>query len=315
MVYQSYALTKTPRKERFDHFSAVVDDLFSPALCQQLTQPKKFSAHVDAADLGDVKIASVSSSALSVQRRPQDIAKISSAPFLVKFQMAGESLFSQRGNDAHLRPGDFVIGSAAEPYNLRFDGPYQMSVLAVASSTMQRMMRNPEDILGRRMPASDPCCSLLSSFVANVVEKMPELPVQMAERVETNILDLLGGVIGTHTDKQHTQRKPALEQLLNVKGYVRDNLRNRRLGPAMIAEALGVSTRYVHKLFASEPTTLARYIRALRLQGCHDMLLDAEHQSMSITEIALHWGFYDLSHMTRAFSKKYGIAPSALRSG
>ena len=314
-MYQSYALAKTPRKERFDRFVDVVDDLFSPSLCERSTRHTKFRARIDAADLGDVKIASISTSALRVHRRPQDIAQISSAPFLVKFQLAGESLFSQRGNDAHLRPGDFVIGSAAEPYQLQFDGPYQMSVLAVAEATMQRMMRNPEDILGKRMPASDPCCSLLSSFVANVVEKMPELPVQMAKRVETNILDLLGGVIGAHTDKLHTQRKPALEQLRNVKGYIQDNLRNRRLGPAMIAEALGVSTRYVHKLFASEPTTLARYIRALRLERCHEMLLDEAHQSMSITEIALHWGFYDLSHMTRAFSERFGIAPSGLRLG
>lgn len=314
-MYETFPVANIAPHERFDYFAGVVDDLFSPTLCETSSASRQsFRCDVRSAEIGQLKIAKVSTDALCVSRRRRDIARISDAPYLVKFQLQGESLFTQRGNEAHLRPGDFVICSTAEPYHLRFDGPYQMSVLAVADNTMQRMLRNIDQLLGQRMPADDPSCGLLSSFVSVVVDKIESLPGPMAERVETNLLDLLGGVVSARTEATTIARQPALDTLVKVRGFIDDNLRNRRLGPAMVASAFGISTRYLHKLFSAEPETLTRYIRRCRLEACRQTLIDPAAQSMSITEIALHWGFYDLSHMTRAFSSQFGASPSAFRA-
>lgn len=314
-MYETFPVADIAPNERFDYFSGLVDNLFSPTLCEASIESRQsFRCDIETTEIGQLRIANVATDALCVSRRRRDIARIAHAPYLVKFQLQGESLFTQRGNEAHLRPGDFVICSTAEPYRLRFDGPYQMSVLAVADNTMQRMLRNIDQLLGQRMPGDDPSCGLLSSFVSVVVDKIDSLPGPMAERVETNLLDLLGGVVSARTETSAISRQPAVDTLIKVRGFINDNLRNRRLGPAMVASAFGISTRYLHKLFSGEPETLTRYIRHRRLEACHQTLCDPAAQSMSITEIALHWGFYDLSHMTRAFSAQFGVAPSAFRA-
>lgn len=312
-MYENYPIAHVPTAERFDYFQGLVDELFCPMECDADVATAPFQASLAAADLGELRLACVSTTAVRVRRRRRDIARISDAPYLVKFQMSGEALWSQRGNDVHLRPGDFVICSTAEPYSLEFDGPYKMPVLAVAETTMRHLTPSPDQFLGTRMPGEDACCSLLSSFVADVLEKLPKLPAPMAQRIETNILDLLGGVLAARSAHAGTERQCATALLEHMKGFVRENLRNRRLGPAMLGSAFGVSTRYVHKLFATESITLTRFVRALRLEACRKMLDDPETSTMSITDIALHWGFYDLSHMTRSFREAYGVAPREYR--
>ena len=310
-MYQSYPMAAVPGPERFDYFTNLVDEVFCPMEC--VPGPDgPFLGAVETADLGNIRIARVSTTPVRVRRRRADIARMSEAPYLIKFQLKGEALWSQQGREVHLRPGDFVIASTSEPYFLRFDGPYQMPVLAVAESTMRRLTPDPDRFLGRRMPGDDVSCGLLSSFVAQVVPRMAELPDPMAERVETNILDLLGGVMSAHAGSRGPVL-PRAEQIEKIRGFVADNLRNRRLGPGMVAQAFGVSTRYVHKLFAEQAMTLTRYIRAQRIEACRRSLADPAFQHLSITDIALYWGFYDLSHMTRSFREAFGTTPRRFR--
>ena len=315
-MYQIFPLAEIPQRQKFDHFSGLVDEMFCPMQCEpESGNVDQFDAQIEATDLGNVKLASIRTTPVVVRRRKQDISRMRDAPYLIKFQLQGEAFWSQRSRGVHLRPGDFVICSTAEPYSLRFEGPYQMPVLAVPDPVMRRLTPDPDQFLGRRMPRDDAACSLLSSFVAQVVQRMSALPEPMIERVETNILDLLGGVLSAHSTKI-TQAHVSREQLArNIKGFIKDNLRNRRLGPAMIAQAFGVSTRYVHKIFANDSLTVNRYIQSVRLDASHRSLIDPRFASFSITDIAVYWGFYDLPHMTRGFKKTFGATPRGVRGG
>jgi AraC-like DNA-binding protein len=67
-------------------------------------------------------------------------------------------------------------------------------------------------------------------------------------------------------------------------------------------------------LFEVEPMTLGRYIRALRVEACRRALEHAESGQVRLTELALTWGFYDLSHMSRAFREELGMTPSEVRA-
>lgn len=312
-MHQSYALAPIAPRERFEYFASLVDEVFCPMRCKPRGAPEKFAARLESTDLGSIALARVSTSPVTVTRRFTDVARIADPPYLVKFQLCGESRWSQRGREVHLRPGDFVIASTAEPYRLEFMGPYDMPVLAVPGSVMRELTSDPERFLGWRMPAEDASCGLLSSFVAGVVSRLPRLPAPMAERVETNILDLLGGVLKAH-DGTDPARTPE-EQIRQIKRFIARVLRDRNLGPAMVARAFGFSTRYIHKLFAREELTLNRYIRAERLKACRHMLADPRFTHLSITEIALYWGFYDLPHMSRCFRESFGVAPKDFRVG
>ena len=310
-MYQSFPIGTVRQAERFDYFRSVIDDVFCPMQCAPMGSAAQFAARLDAAELGDMRLARISTSPLAVTRRPRDIARIKDPPYLLKFQIQGEARWSQRGREVHLHPGDFVIASTAEPYRLDLVAPYEMLVLAVPGMTMRRLTADPEQFLGRHMSAEDAACGLLSSFVAQAARRLPRLPDAMIERVHTNVLDLLGGVLDTH-GASAADRSPEA-QLRRIKRFIAQNLRLRHLGPQMIARNFCISTRYLHKLFASEELTVTRLVRTERLEACRRALSDPVYAEMSITDIALHWGFYDLPHMTRCFRETFGLTPREFR--
>lgn len=308
-MYESFPIARLPQRERFDYFQAVVDRVFCPMQVQPIGASRDaFRGGVETATLGSLRLANVATSACSVRRSGGDVGRQAEAPYLVKFQLKGESLWTQRNRALHLRAGDFVIASMAEPYSLVFRDDFEMPVLALGAATMRRLTPDPDRFLGVRMSGEDADCGLLSSFVAQVVARMSRLREPMVRRLEANILDLLGGVLSARlADRGPT---PA-EQLAQIKAYIAEHLHDRRLGPAMIASAFAVSTRYVHALFEPEPLTVGRYIRRLRVAACRRLLVGGAGRSL--TDIALDCGFYDLSHMTRCFRDEFGVTPREVR--
>lgn len=306
-MYQSYPIASRQPYERFDFFQGLVDEVFCPMQMEaDRRQRSCFEASLEAVDLGSTHMVRVSTSPIAVRRRNQDIARIDDPPYLVKFQMKGESLWSQRGREVHSRPGDFIICSTAEPYSLTFKGYYEMPVLVVAQSIMRRLTPDPDQFLGVKMAGEDADCGLLSSFVAQVVTRMSKLPEPMARRVEGNILDLLGGVLAVRAHRGTMTRS---QQLARIKAYIADHLQDRNLTPAVIAGAFGVSTRSIHAIFETEGISVSRYIRSLRVAGCRRVIESTEAGHWSLTDLAFTWGFYDLSHMTRCFREEYGSPP------
>ena len=310
-MYESYPITLQAAKDRFDYFQALVDRLF----CPMQLQPHRstwgtFGGHVEAATLGSVRLALVATSPCIVRRRTQDIARVSDPAYLIKFQRKGEAFWTQRNREVHLHPGDFVICSTAEPYLLQFQDDFEMPVLAVSPATMRRLTPDPDQFLGVRMSGDDADCGLLSSFVAQVVARMSRLSEPMIARIEANILDLLGGVL---TARTRHGALTAAQQIGQIKAYVADHLQDHRLSPAMVAAAFGLSARYVHTLFESETMTIGRYIRSLRVHASRRALEAGPHET-SLTDVALAWGFYDLSHMTRCFRAEFGTTPSEIRA-
>jgi AraC-like DNA-binding protein len=81
-----------------------------------------------------------------------------------------------------------------------------------------------------------------------------------------------------------------------------------------IADAVGVSTRYVQILFAAMGTTPSCYIQSRRLDHAAQ-LLARTRRSSAITAIAFDSGFNDLSTFCRVFRRRFGVAPRDYRAG
>jgi len=90
---------------------------------------------------------------------------------------------------------------------------------------MRALTPNPDQFLGVRMAGDDADCGLLSSFVAQVVARMSRLREPMISRVEANILDLLGGVLGARAAAGVVS---TTQQLGQIKGYIERHLHDRR---------------------------------------------------------------------------------------
>jgi acetamidase/formamidase/AraC-like DNA-binding protein len=85
------------------------------------------------------------------------------------------------------------------------------------------------------------------------------------------------------------------------------------LTPARVAEAEGISERYLQKLFEGSGTSFTHYLRERRLQRTSAELSSPAEAHHSISEIAYRNGFNDSAHFSRVFRHRFGLSPREFR--
>lgn len=96
-----------------------------------------------------------------------------------------------------------------------------------------------------------------------------------------------------------------------VTTYIQSHI-DEELDLACLASLAGFSPFHFHRIFAAlMGETVAEYIRRLRLAAAVQRLLQS---SESVTEIALTVGYETPAAFTKAFRKRFGIAPITLRT-
>src|SRR5262249_22921051 len=98
-----------------------------------------------------------------------------------------------------------------------------------------------------------------------------------------------------------------------VERFVKQNIGNPSLTLEMIAAACNISVRYLHTLFQNSGTSVAQWIKDVRLEACRAQLAEANRKE-SIAEIAYRWGFNDQAQFSRHFKARYGITPRDMRA-
>jgi AraC family transcriptional activator of tynA and feaB len=299
-----------------DSFNNEISNSFCPMSCSTLYPLKtgEFNALVSSKRLNRFSLAKVSSNPIIAQRSKLDIAKVTDAYYLIKFQLTGNCSTKHYGREARLSPGDFIICSSSEPYQLEFQTNYQQAVFAMPQLALQEMFQTPDDYLGLRMGNEEPTNGMLAQFVYSLSQRMNQLNPEALQSMEANLLDLLI----TSLKNQKSSHKKIVESspeqhLQRIKRMINMHIKDFRLGVDFIAQTESISKRYLHMLFKSQNISVSKYIQQLRLDGCYKNLTNPEFDNISISNIALEWGFGDLSHFNRCFKAQYSHTPRQIR--
>jgi transcriptional regulator GlxA family with amidase domain len=87
---------------------------------------------------------------------------------------------------------------------------------------------------------------------------------------------------------------------------------HRKTSLEELARYVNLSVSRLHHLFRLEMgTSLASYLRCLRMQKCQELL---EATTLSVKEIINNVGINDRSHFDRDFKKAFGLTPIQYRA-
>ena len=85
------------------------------------------------------------------------------------------------------------------------------------------------------------------------------------------------------------------------------------LDPDEVAEAVGVSTRQLERLFAKHlGTSPGKYYLSLRLERARQVLRQTE---LSVAEVSVLCGFVSPSHFSRSYKAAFGVTPGREAGG
>jgi AraC-like DNA-binding protein len=148
-------------------------------------------------------------------------------------------------------------------------------------------------------------------------ETQPWLPDDLAHTVAGHLKDLIALALGSTRDIEHEARGRGLmaARLKAAKDYIRRNLLDPGLSDQAAARHLGVSPRYIRKLFTMEGSGgVSRYVTEQRLEFAHHQLTHSASPGVKIIDVALHCGFNDVTTFNRLFNARFGMTPSEARS-
>ena len=313
MKLESISTREVPPSRRAGFWSEVTSRVFTQ-LDMKPASPHDFNAELRSTTLGQKSFAQVISAPTQIGHSKFRAERSDQQVFLVHLQARGESVNRQDGREAILKSGDFTLCDSSRPYSLNFESINDMLVLRIPAAELRERMVQPELFTARRIAGDHGAGAVVSQTLQNLWQQCVNgLEPAIAERLLMNSLDLLVTAItvSEHNVVSHGALRNATR--LRVRYYVEDHLTEFDLGAARIAAAVGISPRYVHRLFEDDGETLGGFIQRRRLESCALALKDPAQHHRSVTEIAFAFGFCDPSFFCRSFKKRFSMTPRDYR--
>jgi AraC-like DNA-binding protein len=272
--------------------------------------------HVTAADIGAVSVAELAARGPGGARRTlRHVRRLDRELYKVDVVADGHGVIEQDGRRAALESGDLALVDLSRPARWAMSS----GVRCVAVVFPPAMLPLPRDRLASltavRIPREGSAGALASSFARQVVGQLDSHAGAHSARLGTALLDLITmalAAVGDHEDEVPSET-PQRALLLRMLAFVEERLGDPELTPRTIADAHHVSIRYLHRLFETQETSAADWIRRRRLERCRRDLLDPVQRALPVNVIAARWGLINAAHFSRAFRAAYGASPSEYR--
>jgi AraC-like DNA-binding protein len=236
-----------------------------------------------------------------------------SRPIMLTLLKAGSAKVTQDGREAVLSAGDLVLINTARPLVIN-TSDVEAITLDLDRAGLLTLLPAAEGLTCVRI-AGD---AELGTFLRSMVLHIAELASKMSDAAVDHLIEAVPHVLAAafcdepksqpvlprHSDALHRHR---------IQLAIRDGLKNSDLCPELIASQVGVSERYLHKLFNESGQTLMAYVWSQRLAHSKEDLENQAFQRHTIAEVARRWGFKSAAHFSRAFKKKYGQSAGEVR--
>jgi AraC-like DNA-binding protein len=308
----SFVTTETvARAERFDHWAHEMSRVFG-GLDSRPAAHAPFHGKATSDALGRLRLASIDAGPLTVRRSGRLTAQHEEDHYKVALQVAGTCVIEQDGVSEALAPGDIAICDTSRPYTFAYGTDFRTVLMLLPRPMLPVRPEKMRTITARRLTADGGVGAVVGPF-------MRSLSAQSRACSDAAAVSLMDGAVSLVTalvsEKLATATPTAPQEamMLRIRTYIENRLSNPELTPDSIAEAHGISRRYLFKLFAAENLTVAGWIRTRRLEHCARDLASPASTEQPISMIAARWGLLDCRHFSRVFKTVYGETPRDYR--
>ncbi|RSN16055.1 AraC family transcriptional regulator [Nonomuraea sp. WAC 01424] len=302
-----------PARSRHDAWRDVVcDTLGPPDLRIDLDAPLR--GEIELGQLGPVGVGRVATTTPhSVHRTARLIHRDNPELYRAVLAVSGEPVLRQDGREIRLAKGEFAIYDFTRPYEVAYDAAVRLAVFSFPHELLPLPHRDVARLTAVPVSASSGAGALAVPLLRRVATDHDEYTPASAARLATVVMDLVTTALAERAEQGEAVPEDARRRtlLLRVRAFIDQRLGWGDLDPVMVAAAHHVSVRYLHRLFESENTTVAAWIRHRRLERCRADPLAARH--LTVSEVGARWGLPDAAHFSRLFKRAYGLPPAEFR--
>lgn len=274
-----------------------------------LRRPSAFAAKLKRQSLGGANMIECVCDPCAGKRREPEIARSDEGYYGVLHVMQGREMLRQGGREAWLKAGDFVLLDSTRPIDFAVGERLHKITFLIPQRLLEATLPDAHEFVAATVSGLSGRGALFANHLRVLAAVRENVPQVLLPRLMEATLDLLAtAFVGETSGGTASQR--AL--VAHIQTYIRDRLDDPALNPESIAAAHEISVRQLHRLFAAADATVEPWIWNERLARCrHDL---TQPGVVAISKVAFKWGFSDAAHFSRAFRKRYGLAPRELRN-
>ena len=268
-----------------------------------------FEAQVRRWWIDDLALVDCECGPCSGTRQRRQLADTEGEFVVVLITRAGRETVSQGDAEADMKPGDAVAWDSTKPARFAVWEPLSKRSLLIPRAALDEVSGRTWVTGGVMLDGLAPATRLLTTYLDTLSQALPGLNSSAVAAARNATLELFIGAVRTDGDAPSTSMaRPALRAAMDR--FIEQHLLDDEVTSAAIANAHGVSTRTVNRIFNATGQTVGEVIRVRRLARARDELTCSDRP---ISTIAHRWGFSDASHFTRTFRAHYGSSPSDYR--
>lgn len=272
-----------------------------------------FYGHIRHGALGQIEISNVASSREISRRTQQHVRNDSRDTYVLVNGISGDVSLQQGTARTQIGPHSFIFYCASRPYEWQHMNMTEVRNIAVPGHLLKARLRNVDQYAGRSFTDTVGMWRILAEMRDTSLGELEAIPEAASYQLGAQIVDLLALALegdGRLSLNETLGRNGIYRRCL---GFIRGNITDGDLRPEMIASAVGISVRSLHRIFAENGPPVLECIREERLAASLMHLQNSKSADISISEVAHRTGFRSHSHFSHAFRTKFGLTPTDWR--
>jgi len=279
-------------------------------------QPATFTGSAQTKNVCGLDAIDISGNAYRVERTSRDIRVDGMDSYFATLQLDGQSTLAHNGQIMNLGVGDIVLYDNARPATWVLEGRRGrwFSFALPRQQLISHLGIEPQGGLyadGGKLPARLLLRLVLDAMDLDTMDEGEAAHASAEPYIQLAVYDLLGALftagappsVSAHSDK-------LFRRACNI---IKEGLADPDLRPSDVAAKVGISLRYLHKLFTEHDATCCELIYSVRLDHAARLLRRRESlgSGQPLSEIAYACGFRDYTHFARKFRRRFGHPPGA----
>jgi AraC-like DNA-binding protein len=252
----------------------------------------------------------------SVSLRSREIVSADNDDLFLMLNLSGPLVLQSGSRELTLRPGEATLLCCAESGVYARPEVGSLSCIRLPRGALTPFVAGLEDRIFRLIPSNIGALKFLRTYVDALNDPTEmDVPQAVSRTITNHVTDLIALTLGATGDAGAAALGGGLRaaRLTTAKAFVEEHIGPNPMSIEDVAAHMGVSARYVRKLFETEGGSFSKYLLQQRLARVHAMLTNARFDHLPISSLAYDVGFGDLSYFNKVFRSVFGGTPSDIR--
>lgn len=256
----------------------------------------------------DVRVATFASDPMFCARTRAHSAEDNVDGYFLVFPIEGDITLEQRGREVAIKPGQFSLLGTEGAHKFIQPGKASFHAALIPGDVMRARRPDIDDNTVRDYTSSGSLATMYIDYANSFCRNAAFIDDIALKRSADHLTDLMGLLVDK-VDPASDETAVQVSHYRRALRFIEANFTNQNLTAAVLAQNLGLSDRYLQRIFASNGENVSGFIRRRRIVEACKRLDRRGESHASIQIIAYETGFSDPAHFSRVFRQHTGMSP------